>query len=66
MRRIASPQSPVVRHPKESGCLEGSPLVSEPHSRLAIEEQQDLQIELSAEEAVIDNSVISNSDNLQF
>ena len=41
-----SPQSPVVRHPEESGCLERSPLVSESHSRLAAEEQHDLLNEL--------------------
>ena len=65
-RRIASPQSPVVRHPEESGCLERSPLVSEPHSRLAVEKQQDPLNELSAEEAEIDKSVISDSDDSQF
>ena len=65
-RRIASLQSPVVRHPEESGCLEHSPLVSEPHSRLAIEEQQDLLNKLSVEEAEIDNSVISHSDDSQL
>ena len=42
-------------------------LVSESHSRLAIEEQQDLQNELSAEEAEIDKSVITaDSDDSQF
>ena len=65
-RRIASPQSPVVRHPEESGCLERSPLVSEPHSRLAVEKQQDLLNELSAEEAEIDKSVISDSYDSQL
>ena len=66
-RRNASPQSPVVRHPEESGCLERSPLISESHSRLAIEEQQDLLNELSAEEAEIDKSVITaDSDDSQF
>ena len=65
-RRIASPLSPVVRHPEESGCLEHSPLVSEPHSCLAVEEQHYLLNKLSAEEAEIDKSVISDSDDSQF
>ena len=67
-RRInfASPQSPVVRHPEESRYLERLPLVSEPHSRLAVEEQQDLLHQLSAEELEIDKSVISDSDDSQF
>ena len=65
-RRIASPQSPVVRHPEESGYLERLPLVSEPHSRLAVEEQHDLLNQLSAEELEIDKSVISDRDASQF
>ena len=56
----------MVRHPEESGCLDRSPLVSEPHSRLDIGEQYDLLNELSAEEIETDKSVISDSDDSQF
>ena len=63
---FASLQSPVVRHPEESGCLERSPLLSESHDHLAIEEQQDLLNELTAEETKIDKSVIPDSEDSQF
>ena len=46
--------------------MERSPLVSEPESRLAVVEQQDLLNKLPAEEAEIDTSVIPDSDGSQF
>ena len=69
-RRIASPQSPVVRHSEESGCLDRTPLVSESHSRLTIVRQTNIQSdllnELAAEEAETDKSVNPDSDDSQF
>lgn len=61
-RAVASPQVSVDSHPENSGCMDRTPIVSEPQRRLTVEDQVQLDLNELSTDASSGSSFDSDDD----
>ena len=61
-RAVASPHVSVDSHPENSGCMESTPIVSEPQSHLTVEDQAQLDLDKLSSDASSGSSFDSDDD----